>query len=167
MPRPYRPLAFANEFILKSQGVGIEHMKLQKLVYYAYAWWLGYHNDPILSEPPQVWRYGPVFSSLYHALKGFGRTPIADEQSDYPFQPPPRVDQSDVDAWQLINWVWQRYGGFTSYQLSEMTHAPGSPWRQIAEQTNWHVAPSTPIPDDLIREHIKQEAQRMGLVPQA
>jgi|ERR1700722_1978514 len=166
MPRPYRPLAVANEFILKSEGGGIEHMKLQKLVFYAYGWWIGYHPDPIISESPQVWRYGPVFSSLYHALKGFGRSLITGIQSDYPFQPPPRTDSSDAEAQQLVAWVWQRYGGYTSYQLSEMTHAPGSPWRQVAEKTNWHVAPSTPIPDELIHQHILEEARKMGLVPQ-
>jgi uncharacterized phage-associated protein len=47
-------------------------MKLQKLVYYAYGWWLLYHSEPIMTEPPEVWRHGPVFSSMYHALKHHG-----------------------------------------------------------------------------------------------
>jgi uncharacterized phage-associated protein len=57
---------------LKAWPDGAEHMKLQKLVYYAYGWWLLYHSEPIMTEPPEVWRHGPVFSSMYHALKHHG-----------------------------------------------------------------------------------------------
>jgi hypothetical protein len=69
MPRPYRPLALANEFIVMSASRGAEHMKLQKLVYFAYGWWLTGHSDRITTEPPQVWKFGPVFESLYHELR--------------------------------------------------------------------------------------------------
>lgn len=79
MPRPYHPLAFANEFILKAQPAGVEHMKLQKLVYYSYGWWIAYHEEPILTEPPQVWRYGPVFVSLY--LDAEASWPVPDNRA--------------------------------------------------------------------------------------
>jgi uncharacterized phage-associated protein len=164
MPRPYHPLAFANEFILKAQPAGVEHMKLQKLVYYSYGWWIAYHEEPILTEPPQVWRYGPVFVSLYRTLKHHGRSPITEPQVGLPFEPPPRVDRDDSDGNQLVRWVWDRYGHYTSYELSDMTHAPGSPWRQVAAQHDWRVSLNTPIPDHLIRADIKAAAKEFGLM---
>ncbi len=60
MPQ-YKPLAFANAFIAKAGASGVEHMKLQKLTYISYGWWLVYHEQPIMTEGPQVWKYGPVF----------------------------------------------------------------------------------------------------------
>jgi uncharacterized phage-associated protein len=138
-------------------------MKLQKLVYYSYGWWIAYHAESIISEHPQVWKFGPVFLSLYHALKNHGRTPITTIQPDYPFQPPPRVDRDDIDANRLVDWVWLKYGHYSAYQLSDMTHAIGSPWRQVAEQHDWHVPSSTPIPDNLIKADILAAAKEFGL----
>lgn len=41
MAVPYTPLAVANCFLEKfGENGGIEHMKLQKLVYFSYGWWL-------------------------------------------------------------------------------------------------------------------------------
>jgi len=41
MPAPYSPIAIANNFVEQFGGVtGIEHMKLQKLVYCSYGWML-------------------------------------------------------------------------------------------------------------------------------
>ena len=148
MPRPYRPIVFANEFIELAQPDGAEHMRLQKLVYYAYGWWLKYHSNSIISEPPQVWQFGPVFQSLYHALKHHGRSPITTLQNDLPFGEPPQLDRDDEDAHKLARFVWSRYREFSSFQLSDRTHAPGSAWRIVAEKHNWRVPQDTPIPDE-------------------
>lgn len=165
MPRPYRPLALANSMITAFGYVdGIDHMKLQKLVYLAHGWWLAYHDAPIIDEDPQVWRYGPVFASMYHALKGFGDHPIRLPQRDIPFEEPPNVDDDDDDALGLIEWVWARYGGYSGVRLSDMTHAPGTPWREIAEEHKYRVPSNFPIPGDLIRRYfLEVEPKRMGL----
>jgi uncharacterized phage-associated protein len=163
MQRPYRPIAFANEFIVLAQPDGAEHMKLQKLVYYAYGWWLKYHPDRIISEAPEVWQFGPVFPSLYHALKYQGRAPILDVQTETPFDPPPRVDEDDIDAHKLVKFVWVRYGQFDSLVLSDRTHAPGTAWREIAEKNGWKVPANTPIPDDAVKREMDREAQKFRL----
>ncbi len=163
MPGPYRPIAFANAFIVKAQPDGAEHMKLQKLVYYAYGWWLKYHDAPIISESPQVWQFGPVFESLYHALKHHGRSSIVALQNDVPFGEPPVLGRSDEDAYKLVSFVWARYGDLSSFQLSDRTHAPGTAWHAVAVQHQWHVPHGTPIPDDAIRREIDREARRFGL----
>lgn len=74
MVRPYTPLAFANEFIVKAGPSGVVHMKLQKLVYMCYGWWLVAHDEPIINEAPQVWKHGPVFKSLYSVLATHGHS---------------------------------------------------------------------------------------------
>lgn len=137
-------------------------MKLQKLVYYAYGWWALYHDEPIISEAPQVWRHGPVFYSLYHALKHHGRSPIRTLQCDVPFEAPPRVDDADTEAHQLIDFVWSKYGAYGSFTLSDMTHRPGSAWHSVALQHNWRVPQGTPIPGAVIKDEFKREAQALG-----
>src|SRR5271170_5786610 len=60
---PYTPLQVANTFVIRhgEQSRGLDHMKLQKLDYFVHGWWLAYHQERLLTERPQVWKYGPVF----------------------------------------------------------------------------------------------------------
>ena len=156
MTVPYSPLAIANEFIGNFAGSnGIEHMKLQKLVYCAHGWWLATHepSEPnLVNESPQVWKHGPVFDSLYRVLRVFGRAPITEPQSSTPFDEPTRVDNDDESANQLIRWTWNRYGHLSSFALSDLTHKQGTPWSRIAKEHNYRVPQHMEIPDEYIRE---------------
>ena len=154
MPAPYTPLALANYFVMHFAGAdGIEHMKLQKLVYCAHGWWLAYKpHSPIIRERPQVWKFGPVFPSLYRTLRPFGRNPIAVPQSTDPFSEPDVVDNDDDKAKRLLDWVWNRYGHLSSYALSDMTHKPGTPWYRVAEEHDFLVPEGQVIGDSYVVE---------------
>ena len=153
---PYAPLTVANTFIQRfaQESQGIEHMKLQKLVYCSYGWWLAHYNlngIRLTTEGPQIWRHGPVFETLYKALKVFGREQIVKPQSANPFSNPLTVDD-DEDVGNLIAWIWGRYGHLSSYALSDMTHKPGTPWHRVATENNFRIAYNTEIPDEYIYE---------------
>ena len=160
MPRPYSPLALANEFIVCSNGAGLDHMKLQKLVYCAHGWWLVQHNDPIVSEKPEVWRHGPVFSSLYSALAGHAAQAITSPQRAAFGQSAPRIDDQDEEACDLIDFVWNRYGGFSALYLSELTHKKGTPWQITAASHQYRVPRHHPISDELIRAEFQRLAHQ-------
>jgi uncharacterized phage-associated protein len=152
-----KPLALANAFIDRfADHVGIQHMKLQKLCYYAYGWWLTAHEEPLLDRGPEVWRYGPVFSELYSDLKAFGNQLIPRAQLAYFNDPvPPMVDEAE--HLQLVDWIWRKYGKFTAAELSEMTHRPGTPWRKMAEAYNFKVPLNLAIPDAEMRAYFRGE----------
>ncbi len=156
----YAPLSLANYFIRASASAGAEHMKLQKLVYCAHGWSLvdmqSSKATSIVNERPQVWQYGPVFPSLYKVLKVFGRNPIVTPQSDNPFADPPLVTPDDAQTIKLLNWVWERYGGLTSFQLSEMTHKPDTAWFRTAQQYDFKVPQGLNIPDELVGREFKR-----------
>jgi uncharacterized phage-associated protein len=161
MAKPYTPLAFANEFILKSAPAGVEHMKLQKLVYIAYGWWLSVYDEPVLNEAPEVWKHGPVFQSLYHMLKEHGRTPICHPQSSSFNRSPDRVDDNDDEVLSLIDWVWSKYRHLSSFALSDLTHEKGSPWQKTVEQFGYRVPFNTEISLELIKEHYRKLAREL------
>lgn len=161
MQRPYKPLAFANRFIEKSKGT-CEHMKLQKLTYIAYGWWLAFHDEAILNEEPQVWQHGPVFKSLYFTLNGFGRDAISTTQKETPFAPAPTISEDDTEANDLIDWIWNRYGSYGSFYLSDLTHQPGNPWYEVAKSLNFRVPHNTTIPRSLIKDHYRKLARANG-----
>ena len=91
MSERYKPLAVANEFIGLASPGGVDHMKLQKLIYLTLGHWLAEHEDSFLTEEPQVWQYGPVFGDLYQKLKNFRREPIAVPVRDPSSSNVPRV----------------------------------------------------------------------------
>lgn len=156
MPVPYSPLAIANTFISEfGRDNGIEHMKLQKLVYCSYGWWLavrGLNGDRLTTEGPEIWRHGPVFYSLYHVMKIYGRKPIHEAQSVGPFVQPDRIDDEDHEVLSLVRWIWGRYGHLSSFALSDMTHKPGTPWHRVAQERNFRVPFNTEIPDEYIHQ---------------
>jgi len=155
MAVPYTPLAIANAFIeMHGKRDGIEHMKLQKLVYYSYGWWLasnGLASPRLTTEGPEIWKHGPVFSSLYAVLKIFGRTPIVSAQSPSPFGEPDNI-KGDNRVATLIDWVWRRYGHLSSFALSDMTHRAGTSWYRTAVENNYSVPLHTMISDHYIFE---------------
>lgn len=149
----YSPLAVANTFISRHGAEGsLDHMKLQKLVYYAYGWWLAYNEQPILDEAPQVWKFGPVFESLYNALRPFGGSTITS-----PVAPPnasaPIVSEDVPSQW--IDWVWNRYGHLSGLQLSDMTHEIGTPWQIEAQARNYRVPKNYPIPESTTKRYFQ------------
>ena len=160
---PYTPLAVANTFLAKhgKERGGIDHMKLQKLVFYAYGWWLASHDQPLVAEGPQVWRYGPVFKSLYAALASYGMRGIDTPQRAVPIGQPPIIPDDQQEVQDLLEWVWQRYGGSSAGRLSDMTHAPGTPWQEEAAAFNYRVPKGHPIPDARIRTYFQALAENL------
>jgi uncharacterized phage-associated protein len=164
MPAPYAPLAIANQFIIKARDFGCEHMKLQKLVYISYGWWLAFNpSKPLCNEKPQVWKHGPVFPSLYQILKSHGRSSIKHIQKAGPFSTSPVVDETDEKIHNLIDWVWDNYGVMDAFQLSDLTHQPNTPWEKVARNYGFRVPNDTPIPDEIIATHYKGLASERGI----
>lgn len=159
MTVPYTPLAIANNFVARfGTSSGIEHMKLQKLVYCSYGWWLAGHGldaDRLTVDGPEIWRHGPVFASLYRVLRVFGRDPITVPQSGTPFSQPDFVDRDDEETLSLLGWVWGRYGHLSGFALSDLTHKPGTPWHRVATENNFRVPFNTQIPDEYIFDEFK------------
>lgn len=126
-------------------------MKLQKLVYYAHGWWLTRHREALLDEEPEVWRHGPVFSSLYSSLAGFGPNNIKNPVASM-FGEAPRVDVDDDEVHDLLRFVWGRYGHLSAFQLSDLTHRPGTPWQILAERNGYRVPLHYKMDTEIIRD---------------
>ena len=67
------PNKVADWFIHFAHEVGdpITNLKLQKLVYYAQAWYLALHGKRLFPAEFQAWVHGPVCHSLYQRFRGY------------------------------------------------------------------------------------------------
>lgn len=110
------------DYILRfapAHGDFVTNLKLQKLAYYAQAWYLALYNKPLFDEEIQAWTHGPVIPSLYARYKAYGWQPIppSEEMAELPQAVTEHLDE-----------VLKVYAGLSAYQLECLTHQE-MPWR--------------------------------------
>lgn len=99
-------------------GDWLTNLKLQKLVYYAQAWYLALYDKPLFEDRLEAWVHGPVQPTLYHKYKKYGWNPIHDD--------PGEVDlPANIKA--HLDEVLAAYGGLGAYDLERLTHRE-APW---------------------------------------
>jgi uncharacterized phage-associated protein len=161
----YTSKQVANEFIdlAMRDGRQLTPMQLQKLVYFAYGWYLAITGKRLLDERVEAWRWGPVVPSLYSEFKPYGSGPITEPAADFFFDDAGKMSfktqrignsPDDITAKQIIAKVWQIYGKYTASQLSAMTHEPNSPWSLTEEKD----VKGTDIDDQLITNYFRRLA---------
>lgn len=169
---PYSAKAIANAFLdfPDASYRRLTPMKMQKLVYYAHGWNLALKDAPLIDEQVEAWEWGPVIPSLYHAFKHYGDIPIRqkvvdlrwDRQEDRTYEYEYDIEnyQEDNDFTQsLLIKIWQVYGDYTPFQLSNMTHAHETPWYQVNELHKGRIPLGTDIPIDLIKKYFCELAE--------
>lgn len=166
---PYTSKAIANKFIELAKEEGrsdLSPMKLQKLVYYAHAWFMAFTDKELIKEEIQAWKFGPVIPDIYHEFKEHGNTNITSFATELNFEESklelitPVVDETDEDAKAIINEVWKVYKDLTPIQLSNATHAKGSPWEVVASSYGSELPKNIEIPNTLIKDIFKKRLEQ-------
>lgn len=135
----YSATQIANFFILKGleEGVKVDPLKVQKLVYFAHGWHLYFHKSPLIRDGIEAWRYGPVVPNLYYAYRKFGTSTIK-ETAPEPEGCLPLDERTNA----FLGQIWKSYGRYTGLDLSMMTHEPGYAWDMTRREnaTPWNDA---------------------------
>lgn len=151
----YTPQHIANYFLARaeSEGRSLDQLKLMKLVYIAYGWYLALTGKQLFREEIQAWQHGPVIRSIYDEFKHFGRDAISCRASEFDYETfemsEPEVPHSDGDTRLILDKVWAAYRSFTGWQLRQKTHEANTPWSMVYRRG----ARDQVIGDELIRPH--------------
>lgn len=121
-------------------------MHVIKLTYLCHGWMLGIFGRALIVEPAEAWRYGPVVPSVYHAYKSFTADPIETELID-------RSGELDSQQTALMDSVLNAYESYSAWDLSAITHQPGTPWHRVYKSGRGEGAI---IPNKLIRRHYEE-----------
>ncbi|WP_375463056.1 Panacea domain-containing protein [uncultured Methylobacterium sp.] len=169
MPAPTTAAAVANAFLnLQDADRGtfprIDPMKLQKLLFYAQAWWLAYKEPALFDEEIYAWPWGPVVPSIYSEFRNFGSQPIVGKRATELIKTGDRIYDFRVvaptappgDVLDFLSMVWGSHKHLTGIQLSNATHAPGEPWAIVKDRYGT-LNNKPPIPNDLIRDVFKEK----------
>lgn len=112
--------------IANKDGDLISNLKLQKLLYYAQAWYLVNYGTPLFKEPIEAWELGPVVKEVYSQYKKFKAAPITYQSTNL---------ESDIFTKKQIRYLDEFYdvfSKFTAHELVNMTHNE-APWKEAFE----------------------------------
>jgi uncharacterized phage-associated protein len=114
---PSSAVAVANYFLSlgwRDQAFpAIDQMKLQKLLFYAHAWYLAYNDRPLFAEDIEAWPWGPVVRPVYYQTRSCGKSPISNRLTELRFDPQSPlqsrfvdVDVTSQDVKEFLDRVW-------------------------------------------------------------
>lgn len=121
-------------------GWSLSNLELQKLIYIAHMFYLGEHNEPLISGHFEAWDYGPVNPGLYHRVKIFGSGPVGNVFNGV-------EDIEDGPEAQTLDSAVDQLGGARPGKLVAITHWEDGAWAK-------HYAPglhNIVIPNEDIR----------------
>lgn len=133
-------------------GDAITNLKLQKLIYYAYVWYLVLKKKKLFNENFQAWPIGPVLPSLYCDLSKNGSTPIDPDYSGIESE----ENLNDLkkvlgkDVVEVIDEVFDVYGSKTAFELVNLTHSE-FPWKNARKGLDVNDISSNKIEDKDIK----------------
>jgi uncharacterized phage-associated protein len=165
----YPAKAIANYFLdlASKKGVSLSLMKLLKLLYYANGWHLAIKDKPLIEEPVEAWKYGPVVAPIYHEFKEFGNSEItrfaanrSQEELKRDPSTKPWIDEEDEYTKRLLKKVWDVYGDYSGSQLSTITHNKGTPWDITWNERGGNSSNSFKIDNGLIRDYFIELAHK-------
>jgi uncharacterized phage-associated protein len=119
-------------------------MQLLKLVYISHGWMLALFNRPLFNEKVEAWKYGPVIPELYESVKHYKARPVEELKA-------PVDGTFDSDELGVLQYVINAYGHIDGITLSQITHAPNTPWSMAYDHVYW----GNEISNNLITNHYK------------
>jgi len=124
--------------------------KLQKLLYYAYAWVLTLTNEDdhhldnqLFNDHFEAWVHGPVLPEIYRKYREYGYHNIPKQVN---------VPQFSDEVEDILQQVWEEYGSYTADELESITHQE-KPWRMARQGISPLNASSKELSDQAIFDY--------------
>lgn len=118
-----KSITIAKYFLTKTE---LTQKKIQKLVYYAYSWFIALNNESadditnvLFDEVPEAWLHGPVFPSLYETFKSYNWSEVEKINENITFE--------NDDLQSFLEDIWNKFGKYSANELEYMTHHE-TPW---------------------------------------
>ncbi|AVI47061.1 hypothetical protein B4092_5003 [Bacillus licheniformis] len=123
--------------------------KLQKILYYAQAWFLANEGKPLFENDVfEAWRHGPVNHNIYNEYSAFGYSPI-----------PPIGFSNELELYPLslkekehLDKIWDVFGMYSGDELEYLTHQE-DPWKITRGDLDPEAPTNKVIPEDIIRSY--------------
>lgn len=115
--------------------------KLEKLVFYAFAWHLAWTEEPLFKERYEAWAQGPACPALYNVHHG--------NYDSLTSWPKGRAERLTPEQRESIDQVLESYGPLTTQQLSHLMRYE-RPWMEAREGLDYLERSNRAIDTDTI-----------------
>ncbi len=122
----------------------MSHKKLQKLCYFAQAWYLANYGRPLVPNRFEAWVHGPVSPDLYSKYRGWGWEEIPQYNLPISFNEP--------DIASFLDQVYDVYGDYDADRLEIITHNE-EPWLRARNGCPMGVYSRNPISQNDMRDY--------------
>jgi len=143
-----RPALDVANYFVECSGYTKTNLQVMKLTYISHGYMLAIHGKPLIEDSVEAWDHGPVIPTIWNEFKRWGSRII--ERVRY--NPAVPFDKHESD---IIDGVFQHYGKYCGYYLSQITHHDGSdfdtPWKQCYQKGK-----NRTIPNQTIREYYEK-----------
>ena len=109
----------------------ISAMTLLKVLYFAHGWYLAKNSRPLVAQPFEAWKHGPVIRVVYEQIKGRGSKPVSCKLESFNANECGFVETPcsfDAETERFLADIFDYYSQFHPFTLSDLTHIEGSPW---------------------------------------
>ena len=100
-------------------------LALQKMLYYAQAFYFALFSAELFPDVCQAWTHGPVYPEVYHKYKIYGcnpiEAPVLDSEED--------IGELTTREVEFLNSIIYAVGCYSGQTLENMTHGE-RPWRK-------------------------------------
>lgn len=133
----YSAKAVANFFLKKAKDAGeaLDHLQLQKIVYFAHAVYFNKNHEPLIVDPVFAWKHGPVIQTLYDALKCYGSGPVQQFVTELKRDPSgqvmlitPMVNPNDTKVLNFLDLAYNELHKLPGWRLRCVSHAENGAW---------------------------------------
>lgn len=114
----------------------MSHKKLQKMCYYAQAWYLANYKERLVPNRFEAWVHGPVSPDLYSRYRDWGWENIPLYRCE--------IDFEDNRTASFLDEVYKVYGDYDADELERLTHKE-KPWRNARKGIPAGVYSRNPI----------------------
>jgi uncharacterized phage-associated protein len=162
---PYDARAVANLLLdhADSLALRLTNMGVQKVIYFAHGWHLARWDEPLIVQPIEAWKYGPVIHAVWEAFKQARDAPI--EGRAMKFDPVRRMLSvatapftPEISA--FLAAMLCSYGHIDPIELSRMTHRPGGPWSRVWAAPAGQITLGMRISNEAIKTDFLQQASK-------
>jgi uncharacterized phage-associated protein len=135
------------------RGIPITAMTLLKVLYFSHAWHLVKYERPLVAQPFEAWKHGPVNRVVYEQIKHCNRRPIVKRFTSFDAKSCSFIETGysfDHELSTFLLNIFDYYTKFDPFELSDLTHERGSPWEIVWQRAEKKAVPGMIIPDTLI-----------------
>lgn len=157
----------ARAFLEVGNGLWVSAMKMQKLVYMAHENHIAVTASPLISDPIEAWKFGPVFPALEKIIGNSEKESAGTEELRAI-----KVPHEEVIKYASV--IWEPLKEWSGWDISKYTHSRGTPWHTARNPARSFIKklllrrPKHPVIEDaMIRQYCSQfvinaDAERTG-----